>query len=367
MMTLSRCTQHVAHIGTNRILLSRNYRSKNSRQIPWSVIQKRFSPTHRSTDDSDGVDIQTSSPLKLDDNRLRHFVVKVIPQGEVGILQRLGKFHRVMGPGLHFLIPLIDRIEHSYPLRRVSFTVTPQAAFTKDNVKVRLGGDIIVRVVDPKAAAYGANSPFTLATIYAQAAMRNAIGELTLDELLNQRERINHKVFEAVNKQTNPYGLECLGYEIKGLQVPQHIEEEMARQVTSERKRRETVLNSQGEREAAINKAEGLKISSQLSSEGQKIAQINEAEGNAQKRLIEARAEAQALELIGKAIRDNPEGASIRLANEALKAWEGMLGKSNTMVIPANVNPLEVLLPQALAAYTRSTDMLKETFKKDET
>ena len=148
--------------------------------------------------------------------------------------------------------------------------------------------------------------------------------------------------------------MQCLGYEIKGLKVPSHVEEEMARQVTSERKRRETVLNSQGEREASINRAEGNKTSAQLNSEGDKIAKINEAEGNARKRLIEAQAEAEALQLIGNALRENPEAASVRLASEALKTWSGMVGKSNTMIIPADMSPLEALLPQALAAFSRS-------------
>lgn len=332
--------------------------------IPASIIQKRFA-SGKSSDNSKEVVIHESSPLELDRNRKRHIGFTVIPQGTIGLVERFGKFEKELQPGLHFLIPLVQCIRYTYPLRRVSFSVSPQEAFTKDNVKVKLGGDVIVRIINAQQAAYGAEAPFSLATIYAQAALRNAVGEISLDDLLNQREVIHKKVYEAVNKRTNEYGLECLGYEIKGLQVPQHVEDEMARQVTSERKRRETVLNSQGEREAAINKAEGLKTSAQLSSEGDKIAKINEAEGNAQKRLIEAKAEAEALEKIGIAIRQNPEAASVRLASEAFKVWQGMIGHSNTMVIPSNVNPLEALLPQALAAYARSTEVLKDSFKKD--
>lgn len=323
------------------------------RSVPTALIQRRFK--------SDKSTIRSSSPLNLDRSNKFHIGVKIIPQGSSALVERFGKFHKLLTPGLHFLVPIVDRISYSFPLQRVSFQVDPQQAFTKDNIRVELGGDIVVRITNSESAAYGAKNPFSLATIYAQAAMRNAVGELTLDELLNQREAINRKVFEAVNKHTKDYGLECLGYEIKGLQVPDHIEEEMARQVTSERKRRETVLNSQGEREASINKAEGNKTSAQLNSEGDKIAKINEAEGNAKKRLIEAQAEAEALKIIGNALRENPEAASVRLASEALKIWSGMLGKSNTMIIPANTNPLEALLPQALAAYTRSNTIFDAT------
>ncbi len=322
------------------------------------LTQRRFY-SDRSTERRPS-DIHESSPLALDQNRLHHVGFKVIPQGHVALVERLGKFDRQLNPGLHFLLPVIDCIRYYFPLKRVSFSIQPQEAFTKDNVKVQLGGDIIVRVIDAQKAAYGAESPFSLATIYAQSAMRNAVGELSLDELLNQREVINRKVFEAVNKQTSTYGLECQGYEIKGFSVPKHIEEEMARQVTSERKRRETVLNAEGEKSAAINQAEGKKRAAELSSEGEKIAKINEAEGNAKKRLIEADAEAQALERIGDAIRKNPEAASIRLASESLKTWEGMLGSSNTMIVPQNMDPIAALLPQALSAYTRSTQTFKE-------
>lgn len=321
--------------------------------IPTELIQRRFK--------SDQSTVRSSNPLGLDRSNQYHIGIKIIPQGSCALVERFGKFHKLLNPGLHFLVPIVDRISYSFPLQRVSFQVVPQTAFTKDNIRVELGGDIIVRITNPESAAYGAKNPFSLATIYAQAAMRNAVGELTLDELLNQREAINRKVLVGVNKQANDYGLECLGYEIKGLQVPAHIEEEMARQVTSERKRRETVLNSQGEREASINKAEGNKTSAQLNSEGEKIAKINEAEGNAQKRLIEAQAEAEALKLIGIALRENPEAAAVRLASEALKTWSGMVGKSNTMIIPANTSPLEALLPQALAAFTRSNTIFDAT------
>lgn len=325
--------------------------------ISTSLIQRRFFSDYQNSRPSN---IHESSPLSLDQNRLHHMGIKIIPQGHVAIVERLGKFDRQLDPGFHFLIPVLDCIRYSFPLKRVSFTILPQDAFTKDNVKVKLGGDIIVRINNPREAAYGAESPFSLATIYAQSAMRNAVGELTLDELLNKREEINKKVFDAVNKQTNSYGLECLGYEIKDLSVPKHIEEEMARQVTSERKRRETVLNAEGEKSAAINQAEGKKRAAELNSEGEKIAKINEAEANAQKRLIEAKAEAEALEMIGKAIRENPEGAAIRVANESLNTWKGMLGQSNTMIIPQNVDPVSALLPQALAAFTRANQAVKE-------
>lgn len=328
--------------------------------IPREIIQKRFSSEDNSPH------ISSSSPLDLDSNHKSHIGIKIVPQATSVIVERFGKFHRMLEPGLRLLIPIVDRISYSFPQQRVSFEVSPQYAFTKDNIKVELGGDIVVRVTDPQKAAYGAKTPFSLTAIYAQAAMRNAVGELNLDELLNQREIINGKVFAAVNKQTREYGLECLSYEIKGLKVPHHIEEEMARQVTSERKRRETVLNSQGEKEAAINKADGNKNAAELNSIGEKIAKINEAEGNARKRLIEAQAEAEALKLIGNALRENPEAASVRLASETLKTWGEIVGKSNTMVIPSDRSPLEAFLSQALAAYNQSNTMFDHTvIKKD--
>jgi len=333
----------------------------NPKFIPDGLFSKAYSSKA-----SDGFpEIHTSTPLKLDRNNKKHIGFKIIPQGHVAILERLGKFKQLMKPGLHFLIPIIDKISYSFPLKRISFSVTPQEAFTQDNVKVKLGGDIIVRVVDAEKAAYGASSPFSLAAIYAQAAMRNAIGELTLDEVLNQREKINKKVFETVNHQTSHYGLECLGYEIKGLQVPSHIEEEMARQVTSERKRRETVLNSEGERDAAANKAEGLKRSAQLNSEGKKIAQINEAMANAEQRRIEAEAEARALELIGEAIRRNPEAASIKLASESLETWKKMQEGNHMMIVPHGYSPVETLLASAIKTYNESNQhMITNIIKK---
>jgi regulator of protease activity HflC (stomatin/prohibitin superfamily) len=332
------------------------------KQIPLVIIQRRFASSERAARSTESTEIQTSNPLDLDSSRMRHIGFRVIPQGTIGILEKFGRFSKTLEPGLHFLVPVMHCIRYAFPVKRVSFSVTPQNAFTKDNIKVTLGGDIIVRITDPKAAAYGADSPFSLATIYAQAAMRNAVGELTLDELLNKRESINTKVLEAVNNHTKQYGLECLGYEIKGLKVPPHIEDEMARQVASERKRRETVLTSEGQKTAAINEAEGLKKAAELSSEGQKAAQINAAQGNAEQRRIEAIAEAEALNVVGKALRENPEAASMRVTSEALRTWSGMLGKSNTIVTSAGASPVEALLSQALATYSRSQAELKATF-----
>lgn len=321
--------------------------------IPHTLIQRRFNSQKTP-------EIHESSPLALDQNRLRHFGFIVIPQGHVAIVERLGKFRSELSPGFHVLIPVLDVIKHYFPKKRLSFSVQPQEAFTKDNVKVQIGGDIILRVTNAKEAAYGAESPFSLATIYAQSAMRSAVGSLTLDELLNQREAINKIVIYNVNEKTNVYGLECLGYEIKGFSVPKHIEDEMSRQVTSERKRRETVMDAEGKKAAAIENAEGEKRAAELVSEGKKIAIINEAEAAAKKRIIDADSEAQALERIGHAIRKNPEAAAIRLASESLKTWEGMLGKSNTMIVPQNTDPVGALLPQALSAYTRATQIITD-------
>ena len=232
-------------------------------------------------------------------------------------------------------------------------------------------------MTDAKKASYGAEAPHSLVAKCAQEAMRNAIGSMIVDDLMRKRDIIAAGVLREVNEKAGTCGMECISYVVDDITVPEHIKKELERAVTSQKQRLETVKASEGEREAAINKAEGLKRAAELESEGKKIAEINAAEGAAKAKIIRARADAEAIEVeagaqaealnkIGQAARGNSEAVTIRVAEEALKTWTGMLGKGNTIVTSPGTSSIESLLLQALSTYSNARKGVKETLQEKE-
>uniref|UniRef100_A0A673G457 Stomatin-like protein 2, mitochondrial n=1 Tax=Sinocyclocheilus rhinocerous TaxID=307959 RepID=A0A673G457_9TELE len=206
-------------------------------------------------------------------------VVLFVPQQEAWVVERMGRFHRILEPGLNFLIPILDRVKYVQSLKEIVIDVPEQSAVSLDNVTLQIDGVLYLRILDPFKASYGVEDPEYAVTQLAQTTMRSELGKLTLDKVFRERESLNANMVHSINQASDDWGIRCLRYEIKDIHVPPRVKESMQMQVEAERKKRATVLESEGTREAAINVAEGRKQAQILASEGQKAEQINKAAG----------------------------------------------------------------------------------------
>ncbi|MCB0325733.1 MAG: paraslipin, partial [Bdellovibrionales bacterium] len=216
----------------------------------------------------------------------------VVPQQHAYVVQRLGKYHRTLGAGFHFLVPFVDVIAYRHSLKETAVDITRQICITRDNVQVEIDGVLYLQVLDPERASYGIHNYEWAIAQLAQTTLRSEIGKIDLDRTFEERAQINAAVVEEIDKAATPWGVKVFRYEIKDITPPHDVLSAMEKQMRAEREKRATILESQAERDAQINRAEGLKQKVVLESEAAKQQQINEAEGQAQ--AIRAVAEATA-------------------------------------------------------------------------
>ncbi|KAH1168560.1 hypothetical protein KIL84_013150 [Mauremys mutica] len=229
-------------------------------------------------------------------------VVLFVPQQEAWVVERMGRFHRILEPGLNFLIPLLDRIRYVQSLKEIVINVPEQSAVTLDNVTLQIDGVLYLRIMDPYKASYGVEDPEYAVTQLAQTTMRSELGKISLDKVFRERESLNACIVDAINQASDCWGIRCLRYEIKDIHVPPRVKDSMQMQVEAERRKRATVLESEGTRESAINVAEGQKQAQILASEAEKAEQINKAAGEANAMLAKAKAKAEAIRLLADAL-----------------------------------------------------------------
>uniref|UniRef100_A0A8K9VA56 Stomatin-like protein 2, mitochondrial n=1 Tax=Oncorhynchus mykiss TaxID=8022 RepID=A0A8K9VA56_ONCMY len=249
-------------------------------------------------------------------------VVLFVPQQESWVVERMGRFHRILEPGLNILIPILDKIRYVQSLKEIVIDVPEQSAVSLDNVTLQIDGVLYLRILDPFKASYGVEDPEYAVTQLAQTTMRSELGKLTLDKVFRERETLNTNIVHSINQASDDWGIRCLRYEIKDIHVPPRVKESMQMQVEAERKKRATVLESEGHKEAAINVAEGRKQAQILASEGQKAEQINNAAG----RLIHI----QCIQKNGNA------AASLSVAEQYVSAFSKLAKESNTILLPSN-------------------------------
>ena len=203
------------------------------------------------------------------------------------MIERFGKYVRKLEPGFQFKLPFIDLVAYHHSLKEQVLEVNSQTAITRDNVKINIDGIMYFKITDPIRASYEVAQPIKAISLLAQTSMRSEIGKIDLDRTFEERESLNANIKEALNEASSKWGIECMRYEIKDIKPPQEIQRSMELQAESERIKRSKILNSEGERQAKINIAEGLKES-----------QILEGQGNSEKILQEARGICQSLEKI---------------------------------------------------------------------
>ena len=229
--------------------------------------------------------------------------IKVVPQQSAWIVERLGKFHAVLSPGLNVVIPFIDRVAYKHSLKEIPLDTPSQVCITKDNTQLSVDGVLFFQVTDPTRASYGTSNYVIAITQLAQTTLRSVIGKMELDKTFEERDLINRSVVSAIDEAALNWGVKVLRYEIKDLTPPAVILQAMQQQITAEREKRAVVAASEGRKQEQINLATGAREAAIAESEGEKQAAINKAEGEAAATLAIAKATAEALRQIAEATR----------------------------------------------------------------
>jgi regulator of protease activity HflC (stomatin/prohibitin superfamily) len=272
--------------------------------------------------------------------------IRIVPNRTTFILERFGRFEKRLGPGIHVMIPFIDKVAYTQDLREESIEVPPQECFTKDNVKVEVDGVLYISVEDPKAASYGVTDYRFAAMQLAQTTTRSVIGTLELDRTFEEREEINSRVVSVLNEVADHWGIRIHRYEIKNIVPPSSVRESMERQMSAERERRAILATSEGAKQSMINESEGIKMEAINTAEGEMQKRINEAEGRAAEILAIARATAESIEKVGAAYRvsGGAEAVRLQLAKRALKQFGKLAHRSNKVLLPMDISQMDTLL-----------------------
>jgi regulator of protease activity HflC (stomatin/prohibitin superfamily) len=267
---------------------------------------------------------------------------RIVPQRSAFIIERLGKYAKTLDAGFHILVPFFDRVAYKHSLKEVAVDVPPQTCITRDNIAVEVDGVLYMQVIDPVKASYGIESYMFAATQLAQTTMRSEIGKLELDRTFEEREQINHQIIAAVDKASDPWGVKITRYEIKNIHPPQSVKDALEKQMRAEREKRAAIAESEGDRQAKINVADGMKQEAIAISEGEKMKRINEAEGRAKEIELVALATAEGIRRIAEAIQ-NPGGSdavNLRVAEQYIKEFGNLARENNTVIIPANLGDI---------------------------
>ncbi|RTK92116.1 MAG: paraslipin [Rickettsiales bacterium] len=281
------------------------------------------------------------------------FMIKIVPQQQAWVLEKLGKFDRILEPGLNLIIPIIHRVSYKHTLKEQAVDVHAQTAISNDNVTLLIDGVLYVKIIDPIAASYGVDNPYYAITQLAQTTMRSEIGKLKLDRTFEERDTLNHAIVSSINEAAVNWGIQCMRYEIKDIQPPSTILEAMELQVAAERQKRAKIMESEGHRQAKINVSEGEKAQVVLSSEAAYIDQINRAKGEAEAILFVAEATAKGINVVAKAIKEEggQSAVSLRVAEQYMSAFSKLAKKSNTLLLPANVESPSSFIAQAMGIF----------------
>lgn len=265
--------------------------------------------------------------------------VRIVPQQNAWVVERLGKFHTSLQPGFNLIVPFIDRVAYRHSLKEVPLDVPEQVCITKDNTQLAVDGIIYFQVVDPRLASYGTSNYELAITQLAQTALRSEVGKMELDKTFESRDEINHKVVSVLDEAGSTWGIKVLRYEIKSLTPPESILRSMQAQITAEREKRALIAKSEGVRQEEINLADGQRQAAILASEGEKQAAINKAQGEATALITVAEATANAVRQVAAAL--NAEGgmqaANLKVAEKYVEQFGNLAKSTNTLILPANI------------------------------
>ena len=265
--------------------------------------------------------------------------VKIVSQSKAYVIERLGAYHRTMQTGLHYVVPILDRVASCVSLKEMVKDFAPQPVITKDNVTMQIDTVVYYQITDPKLYTYGVENPISAIENLTATTLRNIIGDLELDETLTSRDVINTKMRSILDEATDAWGIKVNRVEVKNILPPRDIQEAMEKQMRAERERREAILRAEGEKKSQILIAEGEKESTVLRAEAAKEAKIKEAEGEAQSIVKIQEATAQGLRLIKDVGMDE--------AVLKLKSYEAMVdvanGHATKIIVPSELQNLATL------------------------
>ena len=277
--------------------------------------------------------------------------IKVVPQQNAWVVERLGKYYGSLTPGLNFLIPFVDRVAYKHSLKEIPLDVPSQVCITRDNTQLQVDGILYFQVTDPMRASYGSSNYIIAVTQLAQTSLRSVIGKLELDKTFEERDIINAQVVAAIDEAALDWGVKVLRYEIKDLTPPKEILHAMQSQITAEREKRALIAASEGRRQEQINIATGEREAFIARSEGAKLAAINNAQGEASAITAVAEANAKAIEVVAAAIRQ-PGGelaVQLKVAERAVDAYSLVAKDSKTtLIVPSNMTEVSALISSAM-------------------
>ncbi|MGN0538406.1 MAG: SPFH domain-containing protein [Candidatus Fimenecus sp.] len=262
--------------------------------------------------------------------------VRIVPQANAFVIERLGSYHTTWETGLHVKIPIIDRVAKKVSLKEAVVDFPPQPVITKDNVTMQIDTVVFYRIVDPKLYTYGVERPMMAIENLTATTLRNIIGDMELDSTLTSRDTINSQITNVLDVATDAWGIKINRVELKNIMPPKEIQDSMEKQMKAERERREKILQAEGEKKSAILVAEGEKESAILRAEAVRESKIREAEGEAEAILKIQQATAAGIEMINK-VNPSKEVISIK----ALEAFEKAAdGKATKIIIPSEIQGL---------------------------
>ena len=276
----------------------------------------------------------------------------IVPQENAWVIENLGKYKKTLGPGLHIVIPIIQKVAYKHTLKEEVIDVPPQIFITKDNVQLKIDGILYLKVMDPNKASYGIDNYRYATAQLAQTTLRSEIGKISLDKTFSEREDINAAVVKSVDIASDPWGIKVTRYEIKDIDPPTTIQDAMEQQMTAEREKRADILESDGIKKAQINQSMGEKQESINFSLGERQSKVNRAEGKAQSIEIIATARAEGLKMVGESINktNGKTAMQMRIIQQYIGEFESIISNSETTVLPLPEAELNSILQTILPA-----------------
>lgn len=264
---------------------------------------------------------------------------QVVPQRKAFVIERLGKYSRTIEAGFHILVPFIDKIAYRHSLKEVAVDVPSQMCITQDNIAIEIDGVLYLQVLDARNASYGIEDYLYASTQLAQTTLRSEIGKLELDRTFEERDTVNANIIAALDKASDPWGIKITRYEIANITPPTSVRDALEKQMRAERERRAVIAESEGQKEAQINIAEGQKQQVIKQSEANRDRQVNEAEGKAREIEMLATATATGIRMIAEAIQSpgGSDAVNLRIAEQYVKEFGNLAKTNNTLIIPNNL------------------------------
>ncbi len=272
-----------------------------------------------------------------------YHLVLVVPMREMCVVERLGKFRGVLEPGLHFLVPFVDRVAHRHEAREQCINIPHQSCISRDNIQIDVDGLLYVKVMDAYRASYGIENYLVAAMNLAQTTVRSEVGKLKLSETFSERDRLNETIVTEIDRASEPWGIKVLRYEVMNITPSYNVIQTLEKQMEAERQKRAEILLANAERDSTINLSEGERQAAINLSEGERQRRINEADGRAAEIQILANATAEGMQAIADAI--NSEGGNEAMRMRLLETYIGEVAKlfneADVSVVPRELAQME--------------------------